>query len=119
MKFLKYILITLGLFLGFSTINAQSTTKKKFAKETVYVKGVCKMCKARIEKAALVKGVIMADWDKQTQFLTVTYKTKKTDLDKICQAITDSGHEAGALKVDETVYEVLPDCCQYNERETH
>ncbi len=94
-------------------------SNSKFLKEEIPVRGVCKMCKKRIEGAALENGAQMASWDVESQMLTVTFKKKKTSREEIMEAILAAGHDAGLQKADSTAYENLPDCCQYHEVEPH
>ena len=42
--------------------------------ETFKVSGNCEMCKARIEKAAKIDGVIKAEWSDETKLLTLVYE---------------------------------------------
>lgn len=77
------------------------------------------MCKMRIERAALIKGVKQANWDKQTGDMVVYYKKDKvTELD-IQKAISSAGHETSEVEADSTAYQKLPYCCSYNERAGH
>ena len=73
------------------------------------------MCEKRIEEAALIKGVKLAEWSKETQTIKVMYKAQKTDLKNIKQAIADAGHDTDSLKAAEAVYAKLPDCCAYRD----
>lgn len=89
----------------------------KIQTDTVTVNGVCDMCKNRIEKAAIIKGVKMAEWDKYAQKLTVIYKSKKTDIQTICSAVAEAGHDTKKVKAKEEAYASLPDCCAYRNSE--
>lgn len=107
--------------LAFFNVSAQTTDKvekKKVKKiETVFfkVEGVCNMCKKRIENAALIKGVKMVEWTKETQILKVIYSSKKTSLEKIHAAVADSGHDTTVTKAKDEVYAELPGCCKYRD----
>ena len=109
----KIINLTLAFILIASfSVFAQSKTEK------FQVKGNCGMCKSRIEKAALsVDGVSKADWDKETEMLSVTFKEAKTDLDKIQLAIAKVGHDTPLHKANDDVYNKLPGCCKYDRTE--
>ncbi|OQX97262.1 MAG: hypothetical protein B6I20_12980 [Bacteroidetes bacterium 4572_117] len=93
---------------------AQKKTKKIVTAEFT-VKGVCKMCKERIENAALIKGVKFAEWDKQTNKLKVVFNSQKTTLDKIHKSIADAGHDTDKLKGNDGAYKKLPKCCAYRD----
>ena len=93
---------------------AQKKTKKIITTE-FNVDGVCKMCKERIENAALIKGVKLAKWNKETSKLKVIYNTKKTTLDKIHKSIAAAGHDTDVLKGNDEAYKKLPGCCAYRD----
>jgi periplasmic mercuric ion binding protein len=77
------------------------------------VKGVCNMCKERIENAALIKGVKWVEWDKVTDTLTVIYRVDKLDLIKIHKSIAEAGHTTEKVKCNIDAYNKLPACCAY------
>jgi hypothetical protein len=77
------------------------------------VKGVCGMCEDRIENAALIKGVKLADWDKETEILKVVYKPAKIDIVEVHKSVAKAGHETDKVKADKEAYEKLPACCKY------
>ncbi len=119
MQFIKSIIIV--VFLAVSTIvtvGAQ-TESKKIGVEEFEVKGVCLMCKERIEDAAMLKGVVSATWDKDTDMMKVVYRKKKVSSDEIHNAIADSGHDTSLVKADPEKYESLPACCQYDSVHKH
>ena len=77
------------------------------------------MCEKRIEKAALIKGVKMAEWDKQTQMLTVHFSAKVKEED-IHKAVAKVGHDTDLLKAKDEVYQTLNACCKYRDgQEVH
>lgn len=78
------------------------------------VEGVCEMCKARIEEAALIKGVKMAEWDKSTGILKAVYREDKVSEKEIHEAIAAAGHATDQVTADEKAYANLPECCAYN-----
>ncbi len=116
MKFLSFVIICLGL-LTYQNVEAQSKTNKVKKIETCEfsVKGVCGMCEKRIEKAALIKGVKLVEWDKESQTVKVMYATKKVSEQDIHQAIADAGHDTEKLSAPEDAYQTLPDCCAYRD----
>lgn len=97
------------------TSYAQGSTSDSLVTESFGVRGNCGMCKATIEKAALsVPGVSKAIWDAVNKKVTVTYDSKKTNLDTIHKAIALSGYDTEKIKASETNYNKLPGCCQYD-----
>ena len=113
MKNICKTLLVAVAFLAISNVKAQT---KKTVSEEVQVTGVCKMCKERIEDAALgIKGVKMATWKPSTQKLKVYFNTKKTDLVKIQEGIAKVGHDTEAVKAKDEDYKQLPDCCLYRD----
>jgi copper chaperone CopZ len=79
------------------------------------VSGVCEMCEKRIENAALIKGVKMADWDKEAQKIKVIYRPEVTDEQSIHQAIAKVGHDTEKVKATNEAYNKLHECCKYRE----
>ena len=92
------------------------TPAQKVKKESFDVSGVCGSCEKRIEKAALIKGVYEAQWDKHTQKLTVTYKTTKTSSENILRAVAKVGHDNEKFKASDESYAALPACCKYRDK---
>jgi cation transport ATPase len=114
---IKRIVIVLILTISFSL---SATAQSKTSKVTFQVDGVCKMCKARIEKAAvLTKGVKYATWNVRTSELYCVFNNKKTDLKKIKQAIADVGHDTNTIKAKDEVYDNIDDCCKYRTLKKH
>ncbi len=112
----KMVLVLLILSLFTLTLEAQSRTTKV----TLEVDGVCNMCKARIEKAAiLTKGVKFATWNKDTKELYCIFNNKKTTLVKIKQSIANAGHDTKEIKATEEAYDSLENCCKYRTLEKH
>ena len=87
---MRKIIFIIGLLLiGFS---AQAQKKKKNAKVSLDVDGVCMMCKGRIEKAALnSKGVKYAQWNVKTHELKLIIDERKTDVKTIQQNLANVG----------------------------
>lgn len=113
---MKIKLIALLTFLAFSGITGFGQEKIKKIDNTEFtVQGVCKMCKKRIEKAALIKGVKLAEWDKSTKQLKVTYSPKKVSVKQVEKAVAAVGHDTERIKADDEVYAKLPDCCLYRD----
>ncbi len=103
---------------GSSAVAQEDTAKNKTSKITTTefkVRGVCGMCEKRIEKAALIKGVKLADWDKDSNVIKVIFNNKKTSAENIKKAIAAVGHDAGDEIAKDKVYNELPGCCAYRE----
>jgi copper chaperone CopZ len=114
---LRYIIVLSFLTFGVHAFGQsdQTAQTKKIAQDTFKVEGVCKMCKERIENAALVKGVKFAEWDQNTSNLVVAYKTSKVSLEDIHKAIAEAGHDTDLIKAEPAAYQKLPACCAYND----
>lgn len=107
-------LILSVIFISIFTLNI--TAQEKASKiDTVKfeVKGVCGLCKDRIENAALIKGVKWAEWDKSTDTLTVIYRVDKTKLPDIHKSIAEAGHTTDMVECNIDAYNKLPACCAY------
>lgn len=107
--------VVLGLFFSVVVFADNGEKKKKVETLEFEVAGVCGACEKRIEKAALIKGVKMADWDKEKQKIKVIYTTKKTDEKAIHQAIAKAGHDTEKVKATDEAYAQLSDCCKYRD----
>lgn len=114
MKLFTFVLILIGSSLTLPD-NLLAQKPPKIKTEEVSVSGVCDMCKKRIEKAALIKGVKLVSWVKETQTLKVIYRPKKVSLDRILQAVADSGHDSEVVKAKSEAYDLLPGCCKYRD----
>ena len=74
--------------------------------------GIC--CKDRIEQEMqFTRGVTAVDLDIESKVLTVTFKTKKTDADKLRKAISLIGYNADDVKANKKAHNNLPSCCQH------
>lgn len=106
------ILISLVLYSLPSLIIAQDT---KNTEAEFLVEGVCKMCKARIENAAYIKGVKSCEWNKETKTIKVVFNNEKTNLENIHKSIAAAGHSTDKFKADSIAYSKLPACCAYDD----
>lgn len=115
MKTIKlFLAIILSVALGTSAVAQTPAKSKAVVKTEVFnVGGKCSMCKTRIEKAATVTGVSKAVWDSKTQKLSLTYDPAKVKTDAVKKALAAVGHDAGAFKSTDKVYNSLPGCCKY------
>lgn len=92
-----------------SAVTAVSTQTAQFQ-----VWGNCGMCKKTIEKAAKgVAGVATAEWNVDTHQFSATFDPAKTSIDKVHQAIAKAGYDTDTVRGDDTAYNDLPGCCQY------
>lgn len=113
---MKKIVFVLSLLLvGFTT---QAQKKKKNAKVTVEVDGICGMCKKRIETAALkTKGVKFASWNVKTHKLNLILDERKTTVKTVQKSIAAVGHDSKGLKATEKAYNSVHPCCKYRDEE--
>ena len=110
--FLVFTLVFVALT-NYSSIAQNSP--KKIQTDEFTVHGVCSMCEKRIEKAALISGVMSAAWDKDLQNLKVIYKSKKVSLKEIKKAVAQAGHDTDDIKAPDDAYSTLPACCAYRD----
>lgn len=88
-------------------------------KETVSIltsaecyEGPC--CKDRIEQEMqFTRGVTAVSLDIESSVLTVTFKTKKTDADKLRKLIASIGYNADDVMASKKAHDNLPSCCQH------
>ena len=108
MKTIKIIF----LFIIASGITNHATAQS----DTVYIKtsAICDDCKERIENdLSFEKGIKSGKLDLNTNMVTVIYNPKKTDPQKIREAITRIGYDADTLKAVLKSYNKLPECCKH------
>lgn len=111
MKTILYIIV-----FAFSLTGLELQAQNKISESEIKVPGVCEMCKARIEEAALrSKGVKTATWDQNTKLLSVIYRNDKTSKDEIQKEVAKIGHGYNLKGEDSVAYENLPGCCLYND----
>lgn len=79
-----------------------------------FVRGNCVSCKTRIEKAAKTAGADAANWDPETQTVTLDFNPLKTSSDAILKMIAEVGHDNEKFTATDSVYKNLPDCCLYD-----
>lgn len=113
-------MINLGLvLLAFATAPAHAQEHgPKLAGLDIHTNAVCGDCKHRIETEMLyVKGVrgVMVDLDREV--IHVDYQPKKTDPDKLREAVSKIGYLADDVQPDRKARKELPDCCQMTKDE--
>ena len=112
MKNIKALFFAFAMMLV--SMAAQAQTQKKGV-ETVKIKtsAVCDMCKKTLEKSmAYEKGVKSSSLDVDSKMLTVVYDSKKTDAQKIREAVNATGYDADNKPAQERAYNRLDDCCK-------
>ncbi|MFM9909607.1 MAG: DUF3347 domain-containing protein [Chitinophagaceae bacterium] len=82
--------------------------------ETVKIYGNCGICETAIEKAANKKKISKADWNKDTKIATITYDSRKTNLNAVLKNIALAGFDNQNFLAPDAAYNKLPDCCKYN-----
>ncbi|MBK9012930.1 MAG: heavy-metal-associated domain-containing protein [Saprospiraceae bacterium] len=111
MKTFIFSIIAIAAFsLSFKADTGNITEKFK-------VYGNCDMCKTRIEKALVVKGVKYASWDKETDMATVKFNPEVVTLLQLHKNVAAVGHDTDLVKADDEVYANLHSCCQYERPE--
>lgn len=109
MKALKFFSI-----LFFSIISFQFSSAQTSKSETIKVNGNCSDCKKHIENSAIEAGATVANWNKNTKFLQISYDPSTTNSAKIQTAIAAAGYDTQDFKASDSAYNKLDDCCQYD-----
>lgn len=113
MKFSIIWLCALGILLSSNALDAQS--KASDQNLSIWVNGVCGMCKDRIQKAAFrTTGVRTASWDVNSKILAVTFDKGKFSEDQLHRTIAGVGHDTEKRKAPDEVYAKLHQCCLYD-----
>lgn len=102
------------LVLAFATLSF-TTQAQKSVTDTLWVDGVCGMCKDRIELAMDTKGVIAAGYDLHSKMLVVTYNPKKVGVADLHRKLNEVGHDTKASKASDEAYSKIHGCCKYRE----
>lgn len=106
MRILFIAIISIATF----TAKAQNKTA-----DTIWVDGLCGMCKDRIETALDVKGIWVAEWNVNTKDLYVVYKESKITKEQICTLINEAGHDTELSKATDEQYGKVHGCCMYRD----
>lgn len=117
---MKHSILIISLFsaIMFSASSGAAQDKKTITTK-FWVAGVCGMCEQTIEKTMDTKGVITADYDLQSNMLTVTFNSKKITEDKLHKLLNDAGYDTEKSICTEEQYSRVHGCCQYRELEKH
>lgn len=114
---MKKILLIAAILVG---IQVQSKAQSKSITDTTFnVAGICDMCKDRIEDAAYIKGVKLAEWTQDSQTLRLVFKNSKTSLKEVQKRISEAGHAMPNFPETEEGYANLPDCCKFKTVDPH
>ncbi len=106
----------LFLYLSFTIFTVFAVQAQNIKADTIKVSGECGMCKNRIEKALKMPGIIAADYDPDTKLLAVKYNPDKITNDKIQKKVASVGHDTEKYRAEDSVYDKLPGCCQYERK---
>jgi len=99
----------------FSLLSFQFSSAQTAAKtESIKVNGNCSSCKKHIESSALDAGATVANWDKKTKFLQISYDPAITNSAKIQTAIAAAGYDTQDFKASDDAYKKLDECCRYD-----
>ena len=97
-----------------TVIFCAATAQKKNNKTEIFkVYGTCDQCKTRIEKTLHDLGTNKANWNIETNLLTVSYDSIKLSKETIQRKMAEVGHDTEAFQSDEKTYKSLPKCCYY------
>ena len=96
-----------------STVGSQAQIKNAKT-ETVKVYGNCEMCETTIETAANKRKISKADWNEETKLATITFDSKKTNLDAVLKNIALAGYDNQSFLAPDEAYAKLPSCCRYD-----
>jgi copper chaperone CopZ len=100
----------------FSILTVNAWAQKEIVKILTSAPCVGMCCKDRIEQEMqFTRGVTAVDLEIESSILTVTFKTKKTDADKLRQVISSIGYNADDVKANKKAHDKLPSCCQHLE----
>ena len=97
------------------TVLAANFTMAQKAIEVVEIQtsAVCDMCKETIEnQLAFTKGVTAASLEVESGIVTVSFKSKKTTIDDIKEAINKVGYDADDSQPTKEAYDKLHHCCK-------
>ena len=115
---MRYLFIL--LFFTTSLSFAFQKEDPKVINSSFVVSGVCEMCKTRIETGTIkIKGVKYANWDINSNNLSVIYNSRKIKLDSIKKNIAALGHDTDKFKAKDEIYNGLPECCFYKTNSIH
>jgi hypothetical protein len=95
-------------------VKKQATTASLEQTASFKVLGNCGMCQKTIQNAAVSAGALSADWNMETDLLTVRFNTAKTSVDAIQKAVALAGYDNAGYKAEDATYNNLHGCCKYD-----
>jgi copper chaperone CopZ len=113
-------LLMIPAFVLLTAVNsvAQDKGEPQFASVDIHTNAVCNDCVKRIESDMIYeKGVQSVKVDLKKEIIHVEYKAKKTDPDKLRQAVSKIGYLADDVQPDSAARAALPDCCRMPKEE--
>lgn len=111
MKTIKILMTGICIMVS-SALFAQKKT------DSIKVWGNCGMCKKTIETALQKPGVENANWNKNTKMLTVVYDASVITNTDIQKQVAAAGYDTEQFIGDDSAYEKLHSCCQYERKQT-
>lgn len=106
-QFIAIAVITIGCS---STISKNNT----MVSQEIKVYGNCGMCEKTIEGALNnLEGIDLADWDKNSKLLEVSYDSSQLDINTIKEKIAEVGYDTDTHRATDEAYTNLHSCCQY------
>ena len=113
---MKKMILILGLVMvGLMIVKpaVAQDQKKNYEEVQIQTSAVCGMFEERIEtNIAYEKGVKKVELDDDTKIVTIGFDPRKSDPDKLRQAISKLGYDADDVEADKEAYDKLPACCQ-------
>ena len=105
MKKIIYFVLFSALFI--SCENSHTKT------ESFKVYGNCGMCKQTIENSLKQENIYSAEWNQKTKIITVSYDSLLFTRSTIAASIAKVGYDNEFAKAQDSVYNNLHSCCQY------
>ncbi|MDA3823655.1 MAG: hypothetical protein PF450_13735 [Bacteroidales bacterium] len=104
----QILLIAFMLCISVPNIYGQNHNEQNEIKsKSIWVDGVCGMCKDRIEKAALnTRGVKTANWNVESKMLKLTVD-KRFKESRLHYEISSVSHDTKQMKASDEVYNAL------------
>lgn len=96
---------------------ASYSQDKKVVEDKIKVSGICEMCKVRIEDALDITGVKYAEWDVNTQILSIAYRKDKISEEEIHKCLSAVGHDTEKVTALDSVYLSVDMCCRYRDKD--
>jgi len=101
---------------SFTILTASCSSEENKAEASFKVYGNCGMCEETIEGSLDQKGIYIADWNRDTKMIDVSYDSEKYSLEDLHKLIASVGYDTELERADDEVYEDLHSCCQYERR---